>query len=87
MSNIYSSGDIYVQPTGFGAWIRSPGVRETIESVLIAVLLALLFRFFEAEAYVIPTGSMAPDLQGRHIDVVCNECGYNILAGASKEQG
>lgn len=87
MANIYSSNDAYMRPTGFSAWIRSPGVRETVESVLIAVLLALLFRFFEAEAYVIPTGSMAPDLQGRHIDTLCPECGYSIRAGAAKERG
>lgn len=79
-------GEHYVEPTAFGTWIRSPGVRETVESILIAVLLALLFRFFEAEAYVIPTGSMAPDLQGQHLDVVCPECEYNYRAGASKDQ-
>ena len=29
-----------------------------------------------AEAFVIPTGSMAPTLMGRHKEVVCPSCGY-----------
>ena len=51
-------------------------LRETIESIVIAFVLAFLFRTFEAEAFVIPTGSMSPSLQGRHKDVDCSECGY-----------
>lgn len=66
-------------------WIRSYAVRETFESVLVAILLALLFRYFEAEAFVIPTGSMAPDLMGDHIDVVCPKSGYHYMAGASPD--
>ena len=50
--------------------------RETVESIVVAVILAFLFRAFIAEAFVIPTGSMAPTLQGRHMDVRCIECGY-----------
>lgn len=75
-----------VQPAG-----KSPNphssraFREFIESVVIAVILAFLFRTFEAEAFVIPTGSMAPTLQGRHMDVFCNECGYEFRVGASSE--
>ncbi len=59
--------------------------RETIESVVIAIILAFLFRSFEAEAFVIPTGSMAPTLQGRHKDTFCPECGYQYRTGASDE--
>ena len=32
-------------------------IRETIESILVAVVLALMFRAYEAEAFIIPTGS------------------------------
>jgi signal peptidase I len=32
---------------------------EAIESIVVAIVPALLFRTFEAEAFVIPTGSMA----------------------------
>ncbi len=61
------------------------GMRETIESIVIAIILAFLFRAFEAEAFVIPTGSMAPTLQGRHLDVFCEQCGHQYRSGASSE--
>jgi signal peptidase I len=59
--------------------------RESIESVVVAVILAFLFRAFVAEAFVIPTGSMAPTLQGRHMDLVCSQCGHQYRTGASVE--
>ncbi|MEQ8789078.1 MAG: signal peptidase I [Pirellulaceae bacterium] len=62
------------------------GTRETVESIVIAIILAFLFRAFEAEAFVIPTGSMAPTLQGRHIDTQCPECGYRYRTGASESK-
>src|SRR6185436_7890632 len=64
-------------------WART--IRETVESIVLALILAFLFRTFEAEAFVIPTGSMAPTLQGRHKDVVCPQCGYAYRANASSE--
>lgn len=60
-------------------------LRETIESIVIAFVLAFLFRTFEAEAFVIPTGSMSPSLQGQHKDVSCSECGYRFRTTASSE--
>ena len=63
----------------------SHAMRETIESIALAVILAFLFRAFVAEAFVIPTGSMAPTLRGQHKDVQCPECGYWYQAGASSE--
>ncbi len=59
--------------------------REFIESLVVAVILALLFRAFEAEAFVIPTGSMATTLLGRHKDVVDEYTGYEYTVGASSE--
>ena len=59
--------------------------RDHFESVLFALVLALLFRTFEAEAFVIPTGSMAPTLYGRHKEAVCTKCGHRITLGASDE--
>jgi signal peptidase I len=59
--------------------------RETIESVVIAFVLAFLFRTFEAEAFVIPTGSMAPTLMGRHKEVTCQECGLTFTVGETEE--
>ena len=60
-------------------------MRETIESIAVAFLLAFLFRAFEAEAFVIPTGSMAPTLYGRHKESNCSQCGHLITIGASEE--
>ena len=60
-------------------------IRETIESVVIAFVLAFLVRTFEAEAFVIPTGSMAPTLMGRHKDLVCPKCGCSYQVNAHDE--
>ncbi len=61
------------------------GFRELVESVVIAFILAFLFRTFEAEAFVIPTGSMADTLMGRHKDLHCDKCGYGFQVSASAE--
>ncbi len=89
-----------VKPYGGGAAAAAPtkspdtkvstdqhgrATRETIESIAVAVILAFLFRAFVAEAFVIPTGSMAPTLQGRHMDVTCSKCGCPYRTGASIE--
>ncbi|MCR9118574.1 MAG: signal peptidase I [bacterium] len=66
-------------------YMATKSVRETIESIAIAIILAFLFRGFEAEAFVIPTGSMAATLMGRHVDLTCPECGYRYQGGASGE--
>jgi signal peptidase I len=59
--------------------------RETVEALVVAIILALLIRGFEAEAFVIPTGSMAPTLMGRHKEVVCPQCGTVFAVNASEE--
>ena len=61
------------------------GTRETVEAVAIAFVLAFVFKTFEAEAFVIPTGSMAPTLYGRHKEVKCEGCGLEYTVGASQE--
>jgi signal peptidase I len=59
--------------------------RETVEAIVVAFILALLVRGFEAEAFVIPTGSMAPTLMGRHKEITCPQCGYVYAVNASEE--
>jgi signal peptidase I len=54
---------------------RATGLRENLEAIVIAILLALLIRQFAMEAFVIPTGSMAPTLLGAHLDLTCTNCG------------
>lgn len=57
---------------------RKGVIRENIESILIAVALALVMRFFVVEAFKIPTGSMAPTLLGAHKDVICPNCEWRF---------
>lgn len=64
---------------------REESIRDTIEAVAIAFILAFIFKTFEAEAFVIPTGSMAPTLYGRHKEVHCECCGLDYTIGASQE--
>ena len=70
---------------GESNWLSSAAMRETVESVIIAFVLAFLFRTFEAEAFVIPTGSMAPTLMGKHKDLECPMCHYRYQANASDQ--
>src|SRR5947209_17399809 len=51
-------------------------IKETIESILVAFILAFVFRAFLVEAFVIPSGSMAPTLLGAHMRFRCPDCGY-----------
>lgn len=64
---------------------QQDGLREISESFVVAFVLAFLFRAFEAEAFVIPTGSMAPTLFGRHKEATCSACGFQFAFGASDE--
>lgn len=68
---------------------QTPGrhneLRDTIESIIIALVFAFVFRAYSAEAFVIPTGSMAPTLYGRHKELHCAECGVKYAVGASDE--
>ena len=68
------------------SWFAPGAIRETVESVIIAFVLAFLFRTFEAEAFVIPTGSMAPTLMGKHKDLECPMCHFRYQVSASDNQ-
>jgi signal peptidase I len=64
---------------------RVDSYRDTIEAVIVAFILALVVRGFEAQAFVIPTGSMAPTLMGRHKEIACPQCGFIYAINASEE--
>ena len=53
-------------------------VSENLEAVVVAVVLALIIRHFVMEAFVIPTGSMAPTLLGDHFEVDCPGCAHRF---------
>jgi signal peptidase I len=64
-----------------------PGsLKETLESVLVAFVLAFIFRAFVVEAFVIPTGSMAPTLLGAHMRHTCQDCGYKYEVNHNPRQ-
>ncbi len=64
---------------------KKESLREFVEQIVVAFILAMLIRGFDAEAFVIPTGSMAPTLMGRHKEVVCPQCGHEYTINASDE--
>src|SRR6478609_9248597 len=62
-------------------------IKETVESILVAFILAFIFRAFIVEAFVIPTGSMAPTLLGAHMRYRCTDCGYRWDVNFSPKGG
>jgi len=60
-------------------------VKETFESIIMAFIIAFVFRAYVVEAFVIPTGSMAPTLLGTHLDVKCDQCGYGFDTDVPKQ--
>lgn len=56
-------------------------VKETLISIIIAFVLAFVFRAFVIEAFVIPTGSMAPTLMGAHERIISPHTGYQWPVG------
>jgi signal peptidase I len=59
--------------------------REVVETVVFVVVLVLLLKSFVAEAFVIPTGSMATTLYGYQKMVTCPECGEVFPVNCSSE--
>lgn len=58
--------------------------RESVES-FVFVFVFFLVLGVEAEGFVIPTGSMAPTLMGRHKEVTCPQCGFVYTVNADRE--
>ena len=63
---------------------KSRSGRELIESFVV-VFVAFLVWSLEAEGFVIPTGSMATTLLGRHKEIVCAQCGEVYAVNADRE--
>ena len=59
--------------------------REIAETVVFVVVLVLMLKTFVAEAFVIPTGSMAETLYGYHKMVTCERCEYVFPLNCSSE--
>jgi signal peptidase I len=61
------------------------GMREIVETIVFVVVLVLMLKSFVAEAFVIPTGSMAETLWGYQKVVTCPDCGINFPVNCSDE--
>src|SRR3989304_6945964 len=61
--------------------MQHEGIKDAIESIVVALILAFVFRAFVVEAFVIPTGSMAPTLYGAHGTILCEDCGTEFAYG------
>src|SRR4051812_31876498 len=64
---------------------RAGLVRQTVEFLIVLALSILMFRTFAAEAYIVPTGSMAPTLLGDHEEVVCPNCQIRFALGLDED--
>lgn len=60
---------------------RAAPFRQAVEFLLVLLVAGILFRSFVAEAYLVPSGSMAPMLLGFHKDVLCPACGTSFALG------
>jgi len=60
-------------------------VKDTLESFVVAFILAFTFKAFLLEAFVIPTGSMATTLYGQQITHTCSTCGFEYARGINTE--
>lgn len=60
-------------------------VRDSVESVYVAIVLAFVLRAFMIEAFVIPTGSMANALYGEHFQLTCPSCGWSYAIGRDQK--
>lgn len=64
----------------YNATIES--IVNTFYWVIVALILAFVFRTFIMEAFQIPTGSMAETLRGAHYHLRCSACGYKYDLGS-----
>jgi signal peptidase I len=62
-------------------------LREIKETIVFVVVLVLLLKLFVAEAFVIPTGSMAETLWGDQVNIVCSSCSHRLQLSASLKDG
>ena len=73
-------------PTADPSPAESEGtLRATIEFLILLTLGIMLLRTFSTEAYVVPTGSMAPTLLGYHRELNCTNCRFPFVVGMDEK--
>jgi len=65
---------------------KSTNFIETIQSLIVAFVLAMVFRGFVVEGFIIPTGSMAPTLLGQHLLKHSDQTGKDFTVGFGARQ-
>ena len=60
---------------------KKTSIIETLQSLVVAFVLAMVFRGFVVEGFVIPTGSMAPTLLGQHFLKHSDQTGQDFTVG------
>ncbi len=68
-------------PTGPPDPARLAVCRQVVEFLLLLVVGITIVRYFIAEAYVVPTGSMAPTILGFHYELDCPNCHARFSVG------
>jgi signal peptidase I len=61
-------------------------LREALDTIVTVVVVVLLLRTYVAEAFMIPTGSMATTLYGYQKTVVCPQCQFVFPVNCSSER-
>ncbi|GIW82146.1 MAG: hypothetical protein KatS3mg105_3953 [Gemmatales bacterium] len=79
-----SAADVRPAP-GDKAFEQKDSLREIVETIVFVIVLVLLLKSFVAEAFVIPTGSMATTLYGYQKNLECPECGFHFPVNCSSE--
>src|SRR5262245_20393197 len=90
--NSAATGNVYLQNMATTTTLESKpaaktlaeNVKDTLESIVVAFILAFIFRAFIVEAFVIPTGSMAVTLYGNQITKTCSTCGFEYAVGITE---
>jgi len=59
-------------------------VRMLVELIVGIVICWLLGSTWLLEAFIVPSGSMAPTLLGAHYELTCKDCGLNFVAGGDE---
>ncbi|MER3415148.1 MAG: hypothetical protein C4297_02920 [Gemmataceae bacterium] len=76
---VQSNRDKVADKAGAAARQPTSPIHELLDTVVYVAVLVIILKTFVAEAYDIPTGSMATSLLGLHREVTCEKCGYGIL--------
>ena len=61
-------------------------ILDTLQSLIVAFVLAMVFRGFVVEGFVIPTGSMAPTLLGNHLRLRSPQTGFETAVGLDSQR-